>query len=118
MMLMLVTLPVTLPIALVLDGIGRRRLCAVATVTPCSRCGTLLGPDAPAVSDAAHLAALGDMQRRYPNHLVNVARRTQARCGACSADYVWDGKRRRLNLLADPADAQGGQVAQQSEEER
>ena len=118
MMLMLVTLPVTLPIALVLGWNDSRRLRAAATMTPCSRCGTLLGPDAPAASDAAHIAALADMQRRHPNHLVHVARRTQARCRACGADYVWDGKRRALDLLADPANAHEDQATEQAEEKR
>ena len=118
MVLMLVTLPVSLPITLLLGRNDRRRLGAVAMVTPCSRCGTLLGPDAPAASDAAHMAALVEAQRRYPHHRVHVARRAQARCPGCGADYVWNGKCRTLHLLADPATAQGGQIAQQSEEER
>ncbi len=116
-MLILVTLPVTLPVALLSDWNGHRRLRAVATVTPCSRCGMLLGPDAPAVSDAAHIAALADMQRRHPYRHVYIVRRAQARCRACSADYVWDGKRRTLHLLADPADAHRDQAAEQAEEE-
>ena len=118
MALMLVTLPVSLPIALLLGWSDQRRLRAVATVTPCSSCGTLLGPDAPAASDAAHMAALAEAHRRYPSHRVHVARRAQARCAACGADYVWDEKRRTLHLPADPAIMQGGQAAQQSEEER
>ena len=109
MLLMLVTLPVVLPIALLVGWNDDHRLRAVAAVTPCRRCGTLLGPDAPAASDAAHIAALVEMQRQYPNHLVNVGRRTQARCSACSADHVWDGKRRTLHLLADPAIADNQQ---------
>ncbi len=67
MVLMLVTLPVSLPIALLLGRNDRRRLGAVAMVTPCSRCGTLLGPDAAAASDAAHMTALAEAQRRYPH---------------------------------------------------
>ena len=118
MVLMLVTLPVTLPIALVVNWNGHRRLRAAATVSPCSRCGTLLGPDAPAASDAAHMAALADMQRRYPNHLVNVARRAEARCRTCGADYAWDAKRRAFHLLTDPARDHRDQVMQQAEEER
>jgi len=111
MLLMLVTLPVSLPIALLLGRNDRGRLEAVATVTPCSRCGTLLGPDAPAASDTAHMAALADLQRRRPTHRVHLARRGQARCPTCSTDHAWDGKRRTLHLLDDPATAQGGQVA-------
>lgn len=118
MMLMLFTLPVTLPIALLVGCIDDRRLRAVAIATRCNRCGTLLGPDAPAASDAAHIAALADMQRRYPLHLVRVGRRAQARCPACGADYVWDGRRRTLRLLADPMIAGDERVAEQAEEER
>ena len=115
MTLMLFTLPVTLPIALLVGWTDDRRLRVVATVTRCSRCGTLLGPDAPAASDAAHVAALAEMQRRYPYHRVRVGRRAQARCPACGADYVWDGKRRTLHLLPDPVIAEDEQVAEQAE---
>lgn len=118
MLLMLVTLPVSLPIALLLGRNDRRRLEAGATVTPCSRCGTLLGPDAPAASDAAHMAAFADLQRRHPTHRVHLARRAQARCPACGADHVWDGKRRTLHLLADPGNGSSRQVDQHAEEER
>lgn len=100
-MLMLVTLPVTLPIASLIGRNDRRRLEAVASVTLCSRCGALLGPDSPASSDAAHMAVLAEVQRRNPTHRMHVARRTQARCPGCGADYVWDGKSRTLHLLAD-----------------
>ncbi|MGI4943514.1 MAG: hypothetical protein ACRYHQ_23595 [Janthinobacterium lividum] len=117
MILMLVTLPVTLPIALLLGRNDQRWLEAVARVTPCSRCGVLLGPDAPATSDVAHIAALAEMQQRYPNHLVHVGRRTQARCPACGADYVWDGKRRTLHLLADAVIAEDQQQNAQRAEE-
>ena len=113
MLLMLVTLPVSLPIALLLGANDGRRLRAAAVVTRCVRCGALLGQDAPAVSDAAHMAALAAMQRRHPNHLVHLARRSQARCRTCGADYVWDGKRRALHLLPVPADAPGEQAADQ-----
>lgn len=103
MLLMLVTLPVSLPIALLLGRNDRRRLDDVAMVTPCSRCGTLLGPDAPTISDAAHMAALAEAQRRYPHHRVHVARRARRAAPAVVRTYVWDGKRRTLHLLTDPA---------------
>ena len=118
MIVMLVTLPLTLPIALVFDWNGRRRLRAAATVTPCGRCGTLLGPDALVASDAAHMAELVEAQRCHPLHHVHVARRAQARCRACGADHVWDGKRRTLHLLVDAARDHRDQAAKQAEEER
>ena len=123
MLLMLVTLPVSLPISLLLGWNGRRRVRAVARVTRCVRCGFLLGPDAPEVSDAAHMTALADAQRRYPGSRVHVARRAEARCPACGADYAWDGTHRALHVLAEPADADGGekatdQVAEQGKEKR
>ena len=119
MILMLVTLPVTLPIASLLGRNDRRRLEAVASVTPCSRCGTLLGPDSPAASYAVHMAVLAEVQRRKPTHRVHVARRTQARCPGCGADYVWDGKSQTLHLLANAVIANDQQhTAQQAEEHR
>lgn len=112
MLLMLVTLPVSLPVATLLNWNERRRLRTVAAATRCGCCGTLLGPGAPEVSDAAHIAALAKVQRRYPTHRVHVARRTQARCAACGADYVWDRVRRALSPLDDPAPSPVEQVLQ------
>ena len=74
MLLMMVTLPVSLPVASLLNWNERRRLRAVAAVTQCGGCGTLLGPGAPEVSDAAHIAVLAEVQRLYPTHRVHVAR--------------------------------------------
>ncbi len=68
MLLMLVTLPVSLPVASLVNWNERCRLRAVAAATRCECCGTLLGPGAPEVSDAAHIAALAEVQRRYPTH--------------------------------------------------
>ena len=103
MLLLLVTLPVTGPLAALLAWRERTGLRQAAARTRCTRCGTLLGMAAPDASDAAHIADLGAMQREHPTHHVYIVRRSQARCTACGADYAWDRRSRTLHLLdADP----------------
>jgi len=101
LVLMLLTLPVTLPLALAWGGWKRRRQRSIIDRTCCIRCGHILGQAALQAADADHVAELGAMQQRFPNGLVNLLRRADARCTACGATYAWDRRRHRLRPLED-----------------
>lgn len=97
----LLSLPVTLPVAWALGGWERRRQRIVADWTCCIQCGHVLEQDALHATDTDHVAALGAMQRQFPNGLVNLLRRVDARCSACGCTYAWDRRRQLLRPLED-----------------
>ena len=99
LVLMLLTLPVTLPLALAQGGWERRRQRIVADRTCCVRCGHVLGQAALHAANADHVAELGAMQRQFPNGRVNLPRQADARCTACGATYAWDRRRHLLRPL-------------------
>lgn len=101
LVLILLTLPVTLPLALAWGGWERRRQRIVADRTCCIRCGHVLGQAALHAADTDHIAALGAMQRQFPDGHVNLLRRADARCPTCGHTYAWDGRRQLLRPLED-----------------
>ncbi len=101
MLSLLALLPVVLPVAACLAWWDGHRLRRVAAASDCARCGHVLGTASLDASEAAHIAALGAMQREHPNHLVHVSRRSQARCTACGEDHAWD----RRSLTFSPVAA-------------
>ena len=96
-----ITLPVTLPIASMIDWLNDRRLRVCACGMQCARCGDVLGAGSLPASDAAHRSALVAMGRQYPGSLVHVVRRARGQCTRCGAAYRWDQRRRTLTLIDD-----------------
>ena len=101
MLALLITLPVTLPIASMVDWLHDRRLRACACGMQCARCGDVLGAGSLPASDASHRSALVEMGRQYPGRLVHVVRRARAQCTRCGAAYRWDQRRRTLTRIDD-----------------
>lgn len=103
-LLVLLTLPVSLPLIGLLHALDQRRLRAAAGKTQCVRCGQVLGPAALAAADEDLRAAWAAAHRQYPYAIVDIRRRASARCTACGAEYSWNARRRALHLLPDLAD--------------
>lgn len=103
MIALLLSLPVSLPLGLILGAWQDRRQRSVAERTCCARCGHPLGAAAIQAADAAHIAELGTMQRQYPNCRVHIVRRADARCTQCGATYAWDRRQHLLRPLEDGA---------------
>lgn len=96
----LLTLPVSVPLALLWGRWERWRLRTVTGRTRCVQCGCILGRAALHAADAAHIAELEALHRQHPHCLVNVRRRSDARCKECDATYTWERGRYLLQPLA------------------
>jgi hypothetical protein len=93
-LLMLITFPVTLPIAICLSKRDRRHMQAAALNARCVECGATLGIAALERADkewAYHLAVL---QRDHPTIRFRLVRRVLARCTNCGAEYGFDARER------------------------
>lgn len=99
--LLLVTLPVTLPLAAWSIRRDERRRRAAARISGCACCGTVLGAAALARADAAwaaHFAALG---RDHPGTRFRLVRNLHAICGTCGARHLWDETGRGFVLVRE-----------------
>jgi len=99
MVLLLFTLPVTLPVVALLHKRDRARLRTAASRTQCVRCGHMLGPAALDAADAAEMEAMAALRRQHPYDRMRIVRRSDARCVICGTDYRWDERRRELHLV-------------------
>lgn len=99
MVLVLITLPVTLPIAALLQKRDLARLRIAACGMRCVRCDHVLGLAALDAADAADMERMAALHRQYPFDKLRVVRRSHARCVICGTDYLWDAQRRVLRLV-------------------
>lgn len=103
MVLLLFTLPITLPIVALLHKRDQGRLRVAACGMRCVRCDHLLGIASLDASDAAERERMAELHRLYPFHKLRIVRRSHARCVNCGTDYAWDERRRVLELApAEP----------------
>ena len=98
-LLVLLTLPVSMPLIALFGAIDARRLRAAACRTPCGGCGQVLGTAALSAADAAWTVELAERHRRLPGLRLRVVRRCHALCTVCGARYGWTD--RRLQRLPD-----------------
>lgn len=97
---MLFTLPVTLPIAALLHNRDRARLRKAACGMLCVRCGHGLGSAAVDAADAALKKAMEAFHQQHPFAVLRrPARRPDARCVVCGTDYRWDSQLRKLVVV-------------------
>ncbi len=104
MMVLLVTLPITLPIVGLLEAIDARRRRRCAEQTACIRCGHVLGVAALTASDTAQRAEWA--KHAQPGVRYRRVRLAHARCCWCGADYTWAGGR----LIATEPPAPGPSI--------
>jgi hypothetical protein len=98
-LLILFTLPVSVPIAIFLSKRDRRRMQAAALNARCVECGATLGLAALDRADkewADHVAAL---QRDQPTMRFRLVRRVLARCSNCGAEYGFDARTRTFSRV-------------------
>ncbi|RYF10856.1 MAG: hypothetical protein EOO40_04370 [Deltaproteobacteria bacterium] len=74
LVLILATLPISLPLAVLLEWRRTRRLNAAVAGTCCKRCGDVLGEAALAAAGADYKAKVAALHRRHPTSLVNLLR--------------------------------------------
>ena len=99
MVVMLLTLPATLPIAILLGNFDRGRLRKAASAMRCVRCGHELGA---AALEAAATAATEARQQQRPFHgYLRLAPRPDARCVGCGLFYRWNSHLRTLEAEPD-----------------
>ena len=99
MVVLLLTLPVTLPIAILHGKLDRRRLCKAASAMRCVRCGHELG--AAALASAATAATEARQQQRPFHGFLRLAPRPDARCVGCGLFYRWNSQLRTLEAEPD-----------------
>ncbi|HEY0184365.1 MAG TPA: hypothetical protein VGC09_16260, partial [Rhodopila sp.] len=96
MVVMLFSLPVTLPIAILLGKLDRGRLRRAASAMRCVRCGHEL--DAAAL-DAAATAAMETLHEPRPFHgFLRLAPPPDARCVGYGLFYRWNSHLRKLEV--------------------
>ena len=100
LLLILFTLPITLPIVAWLDARDKRRRLTASWVA-CHQCGAMLGPEALARSDATWAEWLANVRREHPGWRMRVVRRVWAVCGRCGAEYGFDEEHRAF-IPAEP----------------
>ncbi len=96
MLVLLLSLPVSLPLGFIRGARQDRRQRSAANETCCIRCGHILGAASLRAADAAHIAEIAAMRRQHPHGTVTVLRRADARCTGCGAPYVWDRHQHQL----------------------
>jgi hypothetical protein len=102
MVVMLLTLPVTLPIALLLGKLDRARLRKAASAMRCVRCGHALGASALDAAAAASKEAMAALHAQRPFHgFLRLAPRPAARCVGCGVFYRWNPALRTLTVEPD-----------------
>ena len=89
-LLILVTMPVMVPVALVQHSLIERRKRRRAAVYRCVRCGGVLGPAALALADVNWRAHVAQLHRDYPHKIFRLQRTIWATCPACGQDYGYD----------------------------
>ena len=101
MVMLLLSLPISLPLGLIWGAWQDGRQRSVADRTCCVRCGNILGTAALLAADAAYIAEIGARRRQYQHGTVTVLRRADARCTECGAAYAWDRRRHLLRPLEE-----------------
>lgn len=102
MVVMLLTLPVTLPITILLGKLDRARLRKAATAMRCPRCGHELGAAALDAAAAASKASMKALHAQRPFHgFLRLAPRPAARCVGCGVFYRWNPALRTLDVEPD-----------------
>ena len=96
---LIVTLPVTLPLAALLHVRDLRRLRAVANRFTCLQCGEVLGRAALERADAAWVAHVEQLHREHPGHRFRLVRDVHAVCTRCGKRYRFDDKLGTLQAL-------------------
>lgn len=99
LLLLLVLLPVLLPLVAYQLERDRKRRAAAAAVTPCIRCGAMLGPVAEALADKVSADEFAARREAYPDWTWRIVRHVWAVCAACGARYGFDEARRVFTPL-------------------
>lgn len=98
LLLLLVLLPVLLPFVAYQLKRDRKRRAAAAAVTPCVRCGAMLGPATEALADKLWDDEIAALHEEHPDWRWRVVRHVWAVCTACGAHYGFDEARRVFTL--------------------
>jgi hypothetical protein len=86
----LITSPVLIPLAAVLNARERRRMQTVADKTRCECCGATLGAASLSLADKQWAEWFAAKRRAQPTVRFRVVRDLWAICPACSAEYNFD----------------------------
>ena len=102
MVVMLLTLPVTLPIAGLLGKLDRARLRKAVSDMQCVRCGHELGATALQAADAAAKATMEARHEQWPYATFRrLAPHPDALCVGCGLFYRWNSDLRKLEAEVD-----------------
>jgi hypothetical protein len=100
-LIILITFPVTIPIALLSWIWDRRHMQAVAGRTHCERCGATLGVASLRRADAEWTKRVAALQAERPLMMLRMIRSLWAICAACGAEYDYDFRSRIFRRVAD-----------------
>ena len=89
----LLTLPVTMPVAMIQHGRIERRRRQRADKTPCTRCGAVLGEAALARADAEWTAHVDKLHREHPHVMFRLVRKVWAVCAVCGQKHGYDERK-------------------------
>ena len=96
---LIVSLPVTLPLAVLLHAPDLRRLRAVADRFACLQCGEVLGRAALERADTIWVAHVEQLHREHPGYRFRLVRNVHAVCTHCGKRYRFDDKLLTLQAL-------------------
>jgi hypothetical protein len=99
MLIILITFPVTIPIAIASWIWDRSRMQAVAGRTHCERCGATLGVAALQSAEVEWIRRVEALHAEQPTIRFRMIRSLWAICAACGAEYDYDFRRRIFHCV-------------------
>jgi hypothetical protein len=99
-LIVLITFPVTIPIALLSWIWDRRRMQAVAGRTHCERCGATLGVASLRRADTEWAKRVAALQGARPTMRFRMIRSLWAVCAVCGAEFNYDFRSRIFHCIA------------------
>ena len=93
LILLVVFLPVVIPVVAAVEALDRWRRRGAAFVTPCLRCGRILGRSALDAADACWAENWRQWFNKHPGMIPRRVRRQWALCPRCGTQYDWDKTR-------------------------
>ena len=103
LVVLMISLPVTLPLVAVLHAREMRRRRLAVENFACAVCGNVLGEPALARADTVWAGYIERLCREKPGYRFRLVRRVHAVCTRCGAGYEYDDSQRVFRPL--PADA-------------